>query len=385
MSPVAAGPVLAAAAVPVVGALSLALRTKANADALALPAGLPAHLPDKLAWNGSDLNQTSEHILKIDDTDHAEIRAASEYYKSLDQDGDLVEPSSFPLKTLGPKLRALSRDVHSGRGFCVIRGLDPASYSVEDLTLAYLGVQSYIAEQRGRQDKRGNMLVHIFADDSTKQMAEHHRHSTKAISFHNEEAGDVVGWLTRSTAAAGGKCIIASAYTVYNVLAATRPDVIRTLARADWPFSMPRFHCRPVIFYQDSKLIMNFGRAALMGSAAHPRPQHLPALTARQVEALDAIEAVAQATQLEIQTQAGDMHFINNLAVLHRREGFANGQGATEKRHLVRVRLRSAEHGWPIPRELAPEWDEAFKKQGVRQWHVEPMPHHFFPMRMHPN
>lgn len=50
--------------------------------------------------------------------------------------------------------------------------------------------------------------------------------------------GDVVSWLTRSTAAAGGKCIIASAYTVYNVLAATRPDVIRTLSRSDWPFGM---------------------------------------------------------------------------------------------------------------------------------------------------
>lgn len=57
-------------------------------------------------------------------------------------------------------------------------------------------------------------------------------------TFHNEEAGDVVSWLTRSTAAAGGKCIIASAYTVYDVLASTRPDVIRTLARSDWPFAM---------------------------------------------------------------------------------------------------------------------------------------------------
>lgn len=49
-------------------------------------------------------------------------------------------------------------------------------------------------------------------------------------TFHNEEAGDLVSWLTRSTAARGGKCIIASAYTVYNVLAASRPDLIRTLA-----------------------------------------------------------------------------------------------------------------------------------------------------------
>ncbi len=130
---------------------------------------------------------------------------------------------------------------------------------------------------------------------------------------------------------------------------------------------------------------MNFGRAALLGSEAHPRAQHLPSLTARQVEALDAIEAIAQATQLEIQTQAGDMHFINNLAVLHRREGFANGAAPLEKRHLVRMRLRSAEQGWRIPTELSAEWDDAFKKQGVKHWHVEPMPVYFFPMRLQPN
>jgi hypothetical protein len=101
------------------------------------------------------------------------------------------------------------------------------------------------------------VTVHIVADNSTKQAADHHRHSTKSIvsflqfmialiadapppsqTFHNEEAGDIVSWLTRSTAATGGKCIIASAYTIYNVLAASRPDLIRTLARSDWPFAL---------------------------------------------------------------------------------------------------------------------------------------------------
>lgn len=123
-----------------------------------------------------------------------------------------MEPSNFPLPTLGPKLRELSHDVHSGKGFCVIRGLNPAAYSVEDLTLVYLGVQSYIAEQRGRQDKRGNMLgewlmetthtpaltagtVHIIADNSTKQAAEHHRHSTKAIvSLHPRARSLLCDW-----------------------------------------------------------------------------------------------------------------------------------------------------------------------------------------------
>lgn len=47
-----------------------------------------------------------------------------------------------------------------------------------------------------------------------------------------------MGWLTRSTAEKGGRCIIASAYTVYNVMAASRPDLVRTLARSDWPFAL---------------------------------------------------------------------------------------------------------------------------------------------------
>ncbi|KAK5663657.1 hypothetical protein OQA88_4088 [Cercophora sp. LCS_1] len=388
------GPVITAAIAPIINDSSRALAAQANAEAPALPAGFPAELRAKLAWSGSDFSGPLDYTLILDDADKLEIATAVEHFKcklplpffsSLGQDGYLVGPDSFPLPNLGAKLKGLSRDIHHGRGFGMVRGIEPASLSVEDLTLVYLGIQSYIAEQRGRQDKRGNMLVHIVADNSTKRTAEHHRHSTKSITFHNEEAGDVVGWLTRSTAAAGGKCIIASAYTVYNILAANRPDLVRTLARSDWPFALPRFQCRPVIYYQDSKLMMNFGRAALLGNEAHPRPGHLPSLTRHQIEALDAIEAIAQATQLEIQTQAGDMHFINNLAVLHRRASFVNGSASNEKRHLVRMRLRSAEHGWPIPEDLDQAWDEAFGDRGVKHWHLEPMPAFFFPLRRQPN
>jgi len=57
-------------------------------------------------------------------------------------------------------------------------------------------------------------------------------------TFHNEEAGDVVSWYTRTTAESGGSCVIASAYAVYNMLAADRPDLIRALAGSDWPFAL---------------------------------------------------------------------------------------------------------------------------------------------------
>lgn len=64
----------------------------------------------------------------------------------------------FPLPALGLKLAGISQELHAGRGFSVIRGLEPARYSVEDLTTVWLGIQAYIAELRGRQDHRGNIL-----------------------------------------------------------------------------------------------------------------------------------------------------------------------------------------------------------------------------------
>lgn len=80
MSIASAGPVLAAATA-LVGTPNLALHGKTNADVPTLPAGFPAHLPDKLAWAGSDFSKTSDHILTLSGTHHTEIRAALESYK----------------------------------------------------------------------------------------------------------------------------------------------------------------------------------------------------------------------------------------------------------------------------------------------------------------
>lgn len=386
MSGFTQGPVMGAVssqAVPNnIAALLAAPQVEASS---ALPAGFPARVNSELAWSGSDFESDNSFIYHLDAADIQEISAAMDHFKGLGLDGACVSRDTFPLPELGRKLDTLGRDVHSGRGFCLVRGIKPEDYSVEDLTLVYLGVQAYIAEQRGRQDSRGNMLVHIVADNSSKTRAEHHRHSNKSITFHNEETGDVIGWLTRSTASQGGRCIIASAYTVYNVLAAHRPDLVRLLTRSDWPFAFPRFQCRPVLFHEDGRLVINFGRTALLGNAIHPRPENLPKVSARQLEALDAVEAIAQATQLEIQTQAGDMHFINNLAVLHRRESFTDGADTATKRHLVRMRLRNAEQRWALPQALEDEWASAFDANASKVWHLEPMPESYFPLRKYPN
>lgn len=73
-------------------------------------------------------------------------------------DGDKVSRDNFHLPTLQHVLRELSLEVHNGRGFFILRGLDLPKYSIADGTIIFLGIQSYIAEQRARQDDQGNIL-----------------------------------------------------------------------------------------------------------------------------------------------------------------------------------------------------------------------------------
>ena len=73
--------------------------------------------------------------------------------------GDAVSKDNFPLPTLGKDLEGLRDQVYQGRGLAIVRGLDPQKYAdPADLIVIYLGVSSYIAERRGKQDQRGSML-----------------------------------------------------------------------------------------------------------------------------------------------------------------------------------------------------------------------------------
>jgi hypothetical protein len=52
----------------------------------------------------------------------------------------------------------LAEEITNGRGFFVLRGLDPTRYSKFKNIVIYVGIASYIGNRFGRQDEYGNML-----------------------------------------------------------------------------------------------------------------------------------------------------------------------------------------------------------------------------------
>lgn len=146
------------------------------------------------------------------------------------------------MPTLHPVLRDISRELHLGHGFKVLRGLPVTKHSPEENIIIYAGVSSHIAPVRGRQDhkyegKQADVVLNHIKDLSTT--ADGNRIGAPAYTadkqvFHTD-SGDIVSLFALSTAAEGGQSKLASSWRVYNELASTRPDLIRTLAE-DWVF-----------------------------------------------------------------------------------------------------------------------------------------------------
>jgi len=148
-----------------------------------------------------------------------------------------VDQDTFPLPKLHAALRNISDEVHNRRGFKVLRGLPFDKHDRVENIVIYAGVSSHVAPIRGRQDYQYQgkpadvVLAHIKDLSSTVDANEigAPAYTTDKQVFHTD-VGDVIALACLETAAEGGESKLSSSWTVYNELARTRPDLIRTLA-----------------------------------------------------------------------------------------------------------------------------------------------------------
>ncbi|KAH8884172.1 Clavaminate synthase-like protein [Thozetella sp. PMI_491] len=347
--------------------------------AATLPELWPVAVAGELVWTASDYQSPDSYTLTLTPEDIREIHEGLNYFHELGLDGDEAQPETFPLPQLALKLSDCARQVHQGRGFVNIRGLNPADFSAEDNAIVFLGISSYIGEARGKQDDDGNMIMHLYdvKETHTPQSVRPTRYSNKASTYHTDTFCDILALQTRSKAANGGQHSIASSWTVYNQMAATRPDLVKKLAEPIWYFDsrskLVGPNCRPLLFYIDNRIIINFAREPLVGIKGATRPAELPGPNLEQFQALDLVEKCAAANELMLDLHPGDMTFINNNGILHSRQAFQDNEDS--KRHLVRLWLKNKALAWELPRELQYGNSRLFEPNEINEiWAVKPIP-----------
>ncbi|PNY29040.1 Uncharacterized protein TCAP_01040 [Tolypocladium capitatum] len=353
--------------------------------------GLPDILTGPLVWSGANLKDRDSYTLRLSTEDIKEIEAALATFKSttmvkltamtgLGLNGDEVSQTNFPLPNLASRLSEAAETLHDGRGFVVISGLDASRYSVEDGTVLYLGLAEYVADVRGLQDKKGNVLSHITSSKIWNVPAEqrHGIHSSKALlglsepqvrgadapwpqPFHNDMGCDILALQVRHSAHSGGYTYLSSAWTLFNTLVREEPEVAVSLLTSNWPVQISgrpsRHYLAPAFAIHDGRLMVSmdpnrFGRHPSSGDA------EIPVLNAAQKHALERVSVVARKTELQLRLERGDLVFLNNWAMLHRRDAYEDGKNSS--RHIVRLWLRSTRLGWSVPPQMLPPWQAAY-------------------------
>ncbi|KAH7072658.1 hypothetical protein BKA63DRAFT_48091 [Paraphoma chrysanthemicola] len=340
-----------------------------------LPDGFPAQLHSDLVWDNSDIASRYSWAYELSTEDVEELVSALQHFKSTGKSLGFVNRDTFPLPKLHAKLRDISNEIHNGFGFKVVRGLPVDKHTREDILVIYAGLASHIAPVRGRQDSQYegrpadvalNHIKDLTATYDASQIGAPAYTADKQV-FHTD-SGDIIALLCLEEAAQGGQSKVSSSWRVYNELASTRPDLIRTLAEK-WPteiFGDPnhKFVNRALLHYTPStatspeRMIIQYARRTFTGFQGLPRSNDIPPLSEAQAEALDTLHFIAEKHALGLDFKKGDIQFVNNLSIFHARDAFTNSP--QKQRHLVRLWLRDPELAWQLPEALKGRWDKVY-------------------------
>lgn len=170
----------------------------------------------------------------------------------------------------------------------------------------------------------------------------------------------------RQLAKSGGATSVSSARTIFEELSLQNPDVLSTLMAPIWPVQLSanpvRFATLPVLAEHDGRVVISVdpGRLGLHPATAGVRPEGCE-LTAAQLHALAVLNQTAERHAISVAAQTGDVLFINNFALLHKRDKYLDDdEDAAARRHLVRLWLRSPELGWDLPEGMKAPWRAAY-------------------------
>jgi hypothetical protein len=323
----------------------------------------PPHPPVEgpSAWIGAELARHPEAwTYRLSPADLAEIQAATEAVRDRGLDIAAIRRADFPLPTLGPVLDRLRGEILNGRGFVLLRGLPVQDRPIAESATAYWGIGTYFGSARS-QNAMGHVLGHVrdlglSSSDPRVRIYQ----TTERQNFHTDSC-DIVALLCLKTAKRGGLSSLTSSMTIYNVMAARRPDLLRRLftpfatdRRGEVPEGKLPWFDIPVFNDYAGYLSVIYSPHYTRSSQRFPEARRL---TAEDLAALEMFDRLAEDPELRLDMEflPGDMQFVHNHTTLHDRTAFEDWPEPERKRHLLRLWLAA-----PGARPLPPAYAERY-------------------------
>jgi hypothetical protein len=307
------------------------------------------------AWRAADFSSPEQWTWRLPPAAISELEAALDKIRGTGRPVWTLTLDDYPAPSLAAGAVSLRRELESGRGFVVIRGLPVDRYSGDEAAILYWGIAVHLADPIP-QNARDEYLFSVrdegynFERDYGTAGVRISR-TADAIDFHTDSSAayagytpDIVSLLALQTARSGGLTAIVSAQTVHNILREERPDCLRRLyapyyfdRRAELrPGESPTL-LAPVLSFGGALTIRYFRFNLMRGHETAAAP-----LTEIDREAIEALESACRRANVAVHfsMDRGDMQFVNNRFVLHSRTAFEDHAEPERRRHFLRLWMR---------------------------------------------
>lgn len=334
-------------------------------------------IQDSSAWKGSDLQNSSAWLTRLDTAEVAEIETALDGVEARGLGVGAIGKEEFPLPLLGPKLAEIATELEHGRGFALLRGLPVLRWGADRAALAYCGLSAHIGTPVS-QNREGDLILPVRDAGQKAGELNVRGPATNAKLYYHSDFADIVGLMCMHPAMEGGVSRICSSIAIYNaLLEAGRKDLIDAFydgylfdRKGEELPGLPPVSEAPVpmLSWYRGKLSFRY----VPGWAETATKRLNQPWTALKREAIDEVNRLSNSEEffLDMDFQAGDVQFLNNYSVLHSRTAFVDFPEPERKRYLQRIWLR-AHKG----RELAPDFDHLFgpasTRDGIPAWTSE--------------
>jgi hypothetical protein len=309
--------------------------------------GRPIDAP--YAWKGADLQERTDWLRPFGASELAEIDGALQAVKRRGLGLFDIRREDFPLPAFSEALAKISRELESGRGMIMLRGL-PLSYSPDDLRTVYWGIGTHLGTAVS-QNHAGELLGIVKNFGPMENTKRRGSKTSDGLEFHADRC-DVVGLLCVRKAKSGGASRIVSAAAIHNEILRLRPDLIDVFY-SNWEHSWQgeeppgsgRTDSRPIFGFRDGYFTGIFSPAYIKFAQEFPEvPRHTP----EQLEALALYGRLTSELALDMHFEPGDIQLLNNHLMYHGRTQFEDYPEEQRKRLLLRLWL-SVPGSRPLP------------------------------------
>jgi hypothetical protein len=294
------------------------------------------------AWTCADAERDRSWVHEFTPAEQAELRRARAALHGVPFAE--IQRGTVPLPGLESHLVRWREDIRAGRGFVLLRGLPVDDAPTEDAARLYWLFGRHLGDPVP-QNGAGDLLCDIR--DTGADPAKHttRLYTTRAEQDFHTDGADIIGLLALRSAKVGGVSRIVSSVSVFNAVAERRPDLIPLLfdewffhLHGEFPPGFPAFFKMPICRWDGANLSTFFlgwyiRRAQSLEGVAK--------LTTSQEELLTLYEATANdpSLYLDMEFRPGDVQWLKNSVILHKRTAYEDFAEPDRKRHLLRLWL----------------------------------------------